>query len=266
VTKEAVFETWAPRESVWSRFAKPTLFSFMDDEQMHGSMEMEKDWGVALERETALFVDVAGREGVAIGLIAAERGYRPVPLYNACPFPFSDLYPANDITSILTVPRPESLSAPTAVEVVPIMASLYEGAGKLAQFQIQATAPPVFLVDANRLGHVYFVPEGWFDNRSMLSALDLPSADLLKERGLKRIVLVQTSAKPQRDLLFILIEWQTQGVQMMWQRPWEAWGPKPIVLKRLSPPRALFNRIALAFRHRRHNKLGAFGRMVPHAG
>src|SRR5207253_352719 len=142
---------WAPRESVWSPFAKPVLFSYMTGSQASESAELNKEWDMRCDQDTVLFVDAPGPEGVSIGLCAAASGYRPIPLYNACPFAYEDPDP-HTIPSILSVPSRQPSSAPSAVDVVPIMTSLLRGTDALSHFDLRASAPAAFLLDEHRRG------------------------------------------------------------------------------------------------------------------
>ena len=46
-------------------------------------------WSPAIDEKVAVVLDLPGAEGVRVGLELAARGYRPVPLYNAVPLPFT---------------------------------------------------------------------------------------------------------------------------------------------------------------------------------
>jgi hypothetical protein len=253
MTKDRAFEIWAPAESVWSRFAKSVLFSFMEDGPVHAREEALKEWSVPLQNDTAVFVDAPGAEGVAIGLSLAAQGYRPVPLYNACPF--------------ASLRSGESNFVPSVVEVRVIVAALFDHAETLSGLAIPATAPPAFLLDANRAtAEPGSMPYEYFDNRSFVLTLDVPSVSFLKERGIACTVVVHDQSKLQPDLLFILLEWQRAGIRIFFQAPWEKWGPKPVTLKRPRTIVALYRRLTMRFGYRRSkNHLDAFGDIVqPH--
>src|SRR5271165_6864710 len=94
MTKHSIFDAWAPPSAIWSRWAKPVLFSQMDsiarDEKMAPELPVDVKWAVDSDRTTAIVVDLPGAQGVSVALSLAAIGYRPVPLFNACPAPAGD--------------------------------------------------------------------------------------------------------------------------------------------------------------------------------
>src|SRR6202008_1339291 len=92
--KQELFNNWAPPYSVWSPWAKPVLFA-------HYPMplpeliplpppdlsDIPSALGEAVQERWALVVDLPGPQSVFVGLALADMGYRPVPLFNACPPP-----------------------------------------------------------------------------------------------------------------------------------------------------------------------------------
>src|SRR6516225_10807105 len=94
MTKHSIFDAWAPPSAVWSRWAKPVLFSRLDliarDENVAPALPVDVSWAIDSDRATAIVVDLPGSQGVTMALSLAAIGYRPVPLYNACPAPAGD--------------------------------------------------------------------------------------------------------------------------------------------------------------------------------
>jgi hypothetical protein len=249
MTKDKALEIWAPPESVWSRFASPVLFSFMETLKVHTPEDAPKKWNVPLQTDIALLVDAPGSDGVSIGLSLAARGYRPVPLYNACPF--------------ATISRHSHVEypVPPAVEVTAIMSALFDEAETLGGYILPDSAPPAFLLDANRAANPGSVTYELFDNRSFVSALDVPDASTLKKHRISGAVVVHNKQKLQPDLLFILLEWQREGLRIFFQSPWRTWEPQPVVLKRPWAIISMYHRLAMRTGfHRRH--LGGFGTLV----
>src|SRR5260370_29959174 len=81
MNKEAIFESWAPRDGIWSLWARPVLFA-----QMPGSVSRrtyDVSWAPTASEHAVLVVDLPGAESVSMGLSLAERGHRPGPLSNA---------------------------------------------------------------------------------------------------------------------------------------------------------------------------------------
>ena len=96
MTKEGLFDIWAPRPSAWSAWVKPVLFAHMTPRTLAAyGYEPPRDhpaapdvsWAPRADGSAVIVVDLPGAAGVAVGMALAEIGYRPVPLYNACPGP-----------------------------------------------------------------------------------------------------------------------------------------------------------------------------------
>src|SRR5262245_6521195 len=128
MTKEELFEIWAPPNSRWSPWVKPVLFACMDTEPQLPAptakviipeqvlpttavYHFDTTQVPPIERNVALVLDLPGAEGVRAGLALASQGYRPVPLYNAVPGPIPSIVGSIgtggsialvDVTQILT--------------------------------------------------------------------------------------------------------------------------------------------------------------------
>src|SRR5947209_11848860 len=90
ITKEIIYETWAPSAGLWSPWAKPVLFACMHIEPApSAALEVPTvpEWLPDASQRAVLVLDLPGDEGVKFGLAAAQAGYQPVPLYNAVPGP-----------------------------------------------------------------------------------------------------------------------------------------------------------------------------------
>ncbi|HEX3448175.1 MAG TPA: hypothetical protein VHS97_07960, partial [Isosphaeraceae bacterium] len=148
MTKQSIFDAWAPPSAIWSRWAKPVLFSQMDsvarDENLVPVLPVDVSWAVDSDRATALVVDLPGAQGVTMAMALAAMGYRPVPLYNACPAPAGD----------------------TALVVVrPIMIALASAASSLQSLGLPDEATPAFLLDAMRNPSAMTPPPDIVDDR-----------------------------------------------------------------------------------------------------
>src|SRR5947209_15400589 len=86
-----LFETWAPRSSPWSAWAKPVLFAHLPRPLPLAQVVPAYDLSEVppVRDRWAIVVEMSGVESVAIGLALARVGYRPVPVFNACPPPLS---------------------------------------------------------------------------------------------------------------------------------------------------------------------------------
>jgi hypothetical protein len=192
---DALYHVWAPPDSPWSPWVKPVLiahFQTFDERLADPLPPVDVTWAPTAEGRTAIVCDRRGAIGVATGLALAERGYRPVPLYNA-------------------LPSPHPLTARAVVDVDSILWELARSSPSLASLQIPPKAPPAFLLDATRrTGSAY---SGLFDNRSVSFPSDFPSANLLQLAGITQVLLVQDlSRTPLPDLAPTLHAWQQAGI------------------------------------------------------
>lgn len=245
----SVYEIWAPPGGPWSPWAKPVLFAHI---HLAGSQTVEipeitypseppKSGGVAV------VVDLPALEAIGLAMDLVRLGYRPVPLFNACPGPpgFLDQNPLE------------------IVPARPLLPALIQGADRLKSASLDKNAPPAFLLDANRLGRENPVAPGWFDNRWVLFATDLPSANFLAHQQITTIEVIHRGALAE-DLLDVLRDWNRQGI-----------GLSHIDLDRPAAPIALalprswrlhlsrLTRRLWAMLSLRHNPGGGYGGIVP---
>jgi hypothetical protein len=246
VNKHDIFNIWAPPPAVWSPWAKPVLFSQMDAMANYEIAELQlpadANWATDTAHATAIVVDLPGAQGVTMGLSLAAAGYRPVPLYNACPEPLGDT---------------------AVVNIRPIMMALVTSAPSLQNLRLPAHAPPVFLLDANR--NVAAAPPlpGMFDNRSISLPTDFPSAHLLLSRGIRRIILVQPDhTKPQADISHSLRRWQESNLTIFSKATNDPDTPLPIMIQRPKAFRLLWYNL-LAKLGLKSSPLGGFGGRLP---
>jgi hypothetical protein len=251
--KEDIYRIWAPSDAAWSRWVKPVLFSFMDsrfDVRRPTITQFSTDW-VPKPEQVAIIIDLPGEDGVVWGVQMARLGYRPIPLYNALPFPPSEkMFPAT---------RPEC-----TVDVVPIFAALHRETAALKEIHLAANAPPAFLLDAERRVARKDPEPGIFDNRSVCFSTDFPSAEFLSSRQIRQAIILQRGSDVAGDLLLVLLEWQKAGIQLLRKDPMEAAPPKPVVVEPPSFLRRLWYRISVALSLRR-GELGGFGGIVESA-
>jgi len=260
MNREEAFSIWAPEDSPWSPWSKAVLFSFMPDEIPDLANPPAAAWKVPLVRDAALLVELPGASGVEAGIALARAGYRPIPLYNACPWGLDDS--GFSISNALSA---KPVNVPSVIDVEPILRALKRETGALKAAALPSSAPPAFLLDANR-ANAGFSPEmGWFDNRSVVRESDLPSASYLLAQGIRQIVLIRARLGAGRslrsDLQAVLLSWQAGGLSITEQTVMEAWAPAEVVVPRPSVLALWWNRLALRFGYRL-NSAGAFGRFV----
>jgi hypothetical protein len=251
--KQELFATWAPPGSPWSAWAKPVLFAHLPRPlpPVYPQLLLDLSWVPAITEHWAVVVELPGPEAVAIGMALAERGYRPVPLFNACPPPLA----AGDPVPPLAV-----------VNVEGIMAHLVGLAGRLSALALPDDAPPAFLVDAGRHGPPGPVNVGLFDNRSILFVTDFPSAIALAAHNIRRALLIsQRSRLLTDDLAYVLRTWQKAGVTLARKNVDDVEPIQPLTIGGFWLLFQLGQRL-WAWAHLRRGFQGAFGGFVPASG
>ena len=199
--KAEIYAVWADIGSFWSQWTKPVLFAFMEHASpspVQSLAHTDLSWIPRPDAGVAIVLDLPGAEGVWLGIELARRGYRPVPLYNALPFPLT--------------PHPV---VRTAVDVQSILIAMRAATDILRGLHISSDAPPAFLLDANRRRSRFRLSVGDFDNRSVCFTTDFPSAQLLSEGGVHTILLVQWEGPPDADLVRVLAGWQEAGLSLL---------------------------------------------------
>jgi hypothetical protein len=149
----------------------------------------ETSWVENLDRQTMLIVDLPGRSGVIESLALARLGYRPVPLYNGV----------------------DGRASSMVVEVGEIATALFDGADVLTTYDISPEAPPVFMLDSNRMNGRGKQP-GTYDNRWCVFPQDMPSAAFLLNAGIRRVIVCSDGI--QNDLSHILLRYQKENIQI----------------------------------------------------
>src|SRR5215213_6406954 len=90
MTREMIFDIWAPAGSRWSPWVKPILFSFMSEISAGASAAQtsitDLSWLPPADGSTLLVLDLPTAQAASDAVEIAKRGYRPVPLYNAIPW------------------------------------------------------------------------------------------------------------------------------------------------------------------------------------
>jgi hypothetical protein len=260
MTREQIYNLWAPTDSPWSLWAKPVLFAHLPapreescaepnlflaaplaervPQPQPAPAELENRWPHPVESGTAIVVDLPGRLSVVMGLSLAVAGYRPVPLFNAVP----------------GLPNP-------IVDVRAIAVALIDASARLASLKVAPDAPPAFLLDHDRRRGV---PQpGDFDNRSISLPTDFPSAGALREHGITRILVIQpTLEAPQNDVAHTLRRWQDAGIPISIYAATTHEGPQPWHVERPRLYKAIWHNL-LVMTGLRRNLLGGFGGVLP---
>ena len=233
------YKIWAPAGALWTPWAKPVLFAIPPAGEVSAPVLPDVDWTAAADYRSMVILDLPGSAAVEEGLALGRMGYRPVPLYNGVGGPGGYVM---------------------LVDVKPIVASLYAGADLLEGYVIRPDAPPVFLLDANRMqgGVNRGLNAGKYDNRWCVFPQDVPSADFLRQQGIERVIV--RTAVIQSDLAHVLRRYQEQGIQIRLCR--DGGMSEAVTVQRPSRFGSLFYR-AQVLAGLTRNPAGGFGGPVP---
>jgi hypothetical protein len=242
ISSEDCYAIWAPEDSMWAQWAKPVMFASVPGlvtDAPFASVTLDVPGLPEGWNSTAVVLDLASEESVAVGLAFAQRGFRPVPLYNGT-----------------AGPNP-------VVKTDALVAALGAGSQMLKTFAIKPDARPVFLLDSNRRGTMGAVSAGQYDNRWVVLPQDLPSATFLLSQGVENALLVQRGVTtPREDLAHVLLRWQQAGIGIA-----AIDLDKKTVVEHLTVTEpSLFRKTwyaAIALMGLRRSNVGGFGSVVP---
>lgn len=232
-----LYKIWAPDNALWTQWAKPVVFSCQLKEYPYLLPSSSAEWAPTPNNQTAIIVDLPGKDSVLEGIALAKRGYRPVPLYNGVDVPSS---------------------AKTMVNVQEVLNALHASAHKLSSIDLSLTAPPVFLLDHNRMKATNKIP-GTYDNRWCVFPQDMPSATFLIEHGIKKIII--RSSHIEMDLNHILMRYQEKGIEV-YQFNEKQYIIKKVLITKPSYFKSMYYRIKI-MSGLTPNTTGGFGGMIP---
>lgn len=189
-----IYEIWAKEGCKWTEWVRPVPFVVLKDEMKYinnMNLEIPKIHYMNNQFENAgIIVDMPDVSSVAEGLVLANYGYRPIPIYNGT------MAPAYS----------RSTTDNFAVSV-----ALAQGAKILEGIDLKNDALPAFLLDTNRLNR-YKRNVSIFDNSWDVYPQDLPSAKYLKENNIEKVMVV--SEKISKDLAKILKMYQQKKIDI----------------------------------------------------
>lgn len=254
-----IHRAWAPADGPWTPWVKPVLFAALGEDDARAgdsgsepvppapawfstevlapleerAVDVAGPYRAARSlHDTAMVIDLPAGDGAELGVALVQHGFRPIPLYNALPSPLA------------------------IVEVRPMMDVLVRGAPFLAE--VQSSASPAFLLDADRMGLGRSVRPGLFDNRSICRRSDFPSAERFAQAGIRRILLLCDVIR--EDLEVVALGWQAGGLELWWKRPSARDRASPIALRQPWVGRRIWNQL---FRlARRPGADGAYGVLI----
>ena len=202
------YKNWAPDGVLWTEWTKPVLFADIENIDWSAKVEIpEINWIETVAADTAIILDLPGKTGVAEGMALARMGYRPVPLYNGVNCKSSKPAGAASVSKTFSNNVVASIHT-QLVNSQEIAEALFACANEIAALNIEDDAPPVFMLDSNRMKGV--TTYGMYDNRWRVFPQDMPSAAFLRQQGIKKIIVRTESI--QKDLTHILFRYQEHGI------------------------------------------------------
>lgn len=236
LSREEMFEAWAPADSPWSAWAKPVLFAYAPLEGKGAVATEELSAGaLGYERDAAIVVDLPGKQSVLMGLALAQAGYHPVPLYNSAPGPSA------------------------LVDMETIAQHLPDIAERLKRRARKLNAPPAFLLNSDRIqnGPGMLAPAR-YDNRWCVVPQDMPSAEFLIGAGIKRVIIV---GAVHHDMAHVLYRYQEAKLPIS-RVTKEGETPAGIEVSRPKSYKSMWYRLGV-FAGLKRNSAGGFGAMTP---
>lgn len=212
MTNKEIYKIWAPDKKRWGDWVRPVPFINIDDSS---SRKEFIDYRIPsinylkeLLNDTALIIDIPGIDSIKEGIALAKLGYRPIPIFNGTDPPIGTISTTNNQI---------------------IKPLLIWGAFELKNIKLKNDAPPVFLLDQNRLNR-YKINNGIFDNSWDIYDGDLPSPKYLLENGINKIIV--RSNFQAKDLRKILYKWQKNNIKIFFTNGYEE--PKELKLKKFN--------------------------------
>lgn len=212
MTNKEIYKIWAPDKKRWVDWVRPVPFINIDDSSSRKEFIDYRIPSINYLKEvlndTALIIDIPGIDSIKEGIALARLGYRPIPIFNGTDPPIGTISTTNNQI---------------------IKPLLIWGAFELKNIKLKNDAPPVFLLDQNRLNR-YKINNGIFDNSWDIYDGDLPSPKYLLENGINKIIV--RSNFQAKDLRKILYKWQKNNIKIFFTNGYEE--PKELKLKKFN--------------------------------
>jgi hypothetical protein len=254
-----LYAIWAPANALWSPWVAPALFAhIVCDESRIGPgfregvpsaawFETQADPG------TAVLIDLPGAEAFRVAMQLGGIGYRPVSLINALP-------------QRTTLQSGQEAPPSVVLDMSEMVREICASTQTLQNLALPPSAPPAFVLDANRRSGTRPLGDEMFDNRWIVFPQDFPSARFLAEHGIRRVILLQAAgSQPQEDLAHVLLRWQEAGIPVAVKLTADAGAPVDTQVLRPRRFKAMWYRVLAAMGFHRSGT-GGFGSMVPGSG
>lgn len=205
-----IYKIWAPTDKKWTDWVRPVPFIGIDHpKEIKEFLDFTIPYNDSIKKQNdvAILIDLPGGDSIKRGIQLAKQGFRPIPIFNG------------------TNPNMGTMSTTNNAIIEPF---LIWGAIELKKIPLEKDAPPVFLLDSNRLCR-YKENRFVFDNSWDVYPQDLPSAEYFLKNGITKIIVVGNDIA--QDLKKILYRFQTKNLQILFTNGYE--NPKAIKIKKV---------------------------------
>ena len=188
-----IYKIYAPNGAKWIDWVRPVPFVAIDTYDRKAIADWVDRKVMFLknyQKDTAIFIDLPGKESIELSMGLAHIGYRPIPIFNG-----TDEQPGSQATTNTYL----------------IESCLINGSEKLKNIKLENDANPAFLLDSYRTNQ-YRAKESVFDNSWDLYKQDIPSPEYFKQNGITKIIVVGGTI--QKDLKKILLKFQEKGIDI----------------------------------------------------
>ena len=188
-----IYKIYAPNGAKWIDWVRPVPFVAIDTynrKPIANFLDREAMFLKEYQKDTAIFIDLPGKESIELGIGLAHMGYRPIPVFNG---------------------TDEQQASQATTNTYLIESCLINGSQKLKNIKLKNDANPAFLLDSYRTNR-YRAKESIFDNSWDLYKQDIPSAEYFKQNGITKIIVVGETI--QRDLKKIFLKFQEKGIDI----------------------------------------------------
>ena len=210
MNSKEIYRIWAPYGQRWVDWVRPVPFINIDHNLPHHEII---DYTIphinyikSIAEDTAIIIDTNSIQSIKEGIALALIGYRPIPIFNG------------------TNPPSNTKGTTDNSLIEPL---LIWGAYQLEKIKLKSDAPPVFLLDQNRLNR-YKTDRSIFDNSWDIYPQDLPSAEYFLNKGITKIIV--RGEKVNKDLRKILAKYQKNNLKIFFTNGYDS--PEEIRLRK----------------------------------
>ena len=192
MTGKEIYKIYAPAGTKWTGWVRPVPFVAIDTynrKPVSDWLDRTVMFLKQYEQDTAIFIDLPGKDSIELGISLAQIGYRPIPIFNG---------------------TDEQIGSQATTDTYLTERCLITGAQKLKNITLENNANPAFLLDSLRTNR-YRAKECIFDNSWDLYKQDIPTAQYFKKNGITKIIVIGNTI--QRDLRKIFFEFQDAGIE-----------------------------------------------------